>query len=127
MIFKSVPCPIVPFNWLAAENHYKIFEYLLRVSFSEQEVSWLRSHCNKYFTKSQTIYDIDTKQREIIIDRLLIPISAKLVALPTKRDIESSIQVFQEKVALVQERIERVQGNFNDMSQYIRRLDLHIF
>ena len=52
----------------------------------------------KYFTKSQTIYEIDTKQREMIIDRLLIPISAKLVALPTKRDNESSIQIFQEKL-----------------------------
>ena len=60
---------------------------------------------------------MDAKQIEMIIERLLVPISAKLDALPTKRDIESSSQIFQEKVARVEERIERVQGEVNDFAQ----------
>ena len=68
-------------------------------------MSWLCSHSNKYFTKSQTIYHMDTKQIEMIIARLLKPINAKLDALPTKKDIESSMQIFQEKVAHVEEGI----------------------
>ena len=90
-------------------------------------MSWLRSHSNKYFSKSQTICDMNTKQIEMIIERLLMPINAKLDALPTKKDIESSMQTFQEKVARVEERIERVHGEVNDLVQYIRRLDLRIF
>ena len=90
-------------------------------------MSWLRSHSNKYFKKSQTIYAMDTKQIEIIIERLLVPINANLDALPTKRNIESSLQIFQEKVARVEERIERVHGKVNDLAQYMRPLDLRIF
>ena len=85
-------------------------------------MSWLRSHSNKYFTKSQTIYDMNTKQIEMIIERLLMPINAKLDALPTKKDIESSMQIFQEKVARVEERTERVHGEVDDLAQYKRRL-----
>ena len=53
-----------------------------------------------------------------------MPINAKLDAIPTKRDIESSKQIFQEKVAHVEERIERVHGEVNNLAQYIRCLDL---
>ena len=99
----------------------------LHTSFSDKDVFWPRSHSNKYFAKSRTIYDIDTKRIEMIIERLLMPINAKLDTLPTKKDIESSMQIFQQKFERVEERIERVHGEANDLVQYIRRLDLRIF
>ena len=70
---------------------------------------------------------MDTKHKEEIIERLLAPINSKLDALPTKSDIESSMQIFREKVARVEEKVERVHGEVNDLAQYIRRLDLRIF
>ena len=70
---------------------------------------------------------MDTKHIEKIIERLLAPINSKLDALPTKSDIESSMQIFREKVARVEEKVERVHGEVNDLAQYIRRLDLRIF
>eukprot|EP00795_Rhopilema_esculentum_P014940 gene14940-6085_t len=50
---------------------------------------------------------MDTKHIEKIIERLLAPIHSKLDALPTKSDIESSMQIFREKVVLVEEKVER--------------------
>ena len=70
---------------------------------------------------------MDTNQIEKIIERLLVPINSKLDALPTKTDIESSMKIFREKIARVDEKVERVRGEINDLAQYVRRLDLRIF
>ena len=70
---------------------------------------------------------MDTNQIEKIIERLLVPINSKLDALPTKTDIESSMKIFREKIARVDEKVERVRGEINDLAQYVKRLDLRIF
>ena len=70
---------------------------------------------------------MDTKQIEKTIERLLVPINSKLEALPTKTDIDSSMKIFSEKIARVEERVERAHGEINDLAQYVRRLDLRIF
>ena len=43
-----------------------------------------------------------------------------------KTKLESSIQIFREKVACVEESVERSHGKVNDLEQYIGQLDLHI-
>ena len=64
---------------------------------------------------------------EKIFTWLLAPINCKLDALPTKEDIENSLQASREELACVEEKVEQFHGEVNDLAQYIRRLDLHIF
>ena len=58
---------------------------------------------------------VDAKDIEKI-ERLLVPINNKLDALPSKTDIESSMK----KIARMEERVERIQGEVNDLVQYVR-------
>ena len=57
---------------------------------------------------------MDIKEIEKIIERLLVPIDNKLDALPSKTDIESSMQILREKIAKVDEKTESVHGQVSD-------------
>ena len=70
---------------------------------------------------------MDQDNVEKVITRLLPPINSKLDALPTTKDIESSLQAFRKELSHVEAKVEQVHGEVNDLAQYIRCLDLRIF
>ena len=70
---------------------------------------------------------MDIKEIDKSLERLFVPINNKLDALTSKTEVENSMQICGQKIAHVEERVERVHGELNDLAQYVRRLDLRIF
>ena len=67
--------------------------------------------------------------KEIIhsIEDLLKPINKKLDDLPTKEDFSNLSMGLRQEIAHVESKVDHVAIELNDVQQYLRRYDLHIF